>query len=95
MSSLKEFAIVYTSFHDNLTKDEKHQIYEFIHKADADQVNYLLATGIMKESFWSPADFDVISRATRNASEADINKLIDFIVKSEYKNWDAGVKSWN
>jgi hypothetical protein len=50
LHELKEFTLYYILEHDNLTKEEKLQLGEFVKEANEDQVNYLLASGKMVES---------------------------------------------
>ena len=46
---LKQYATIYTSLHNNLTKEEKTCIYDFIKNSSDEQVMSLLLTGECKE----------------------------------------------
>jgi len=47
--SLKIFALQYVKEHDNLTKEQKLGVAEFIMEGSDEQVKFLLATGEVKD----------------------------------------------
>lgn len=75
---LKEFTYQYILLHDNLTKDEKLQVGQFVKEASEEQVMALLLSGECKKELREKEGEFVreLFDARINKSKARINKIM-------------------
>jgi hypothetical protein len=72
---LKIFALEYVKLHDNLSKEQKFAIGDFIMEASDDQVNYLLATGEVKDKL-TEEDKTLLKEVSDYEAASDTGKYL-------------------